>query len=55
MYSDQTFIEHFRLSKVIANQLAEQYAENEDFTKQTGPYGKLTAYHQVSIKMIYVL
>lgn len=43
-YNDSEFLEQFRVSKRVANDIAERYEHSEYFFHQSGEYGKLSSY-----------
>lgn len=48
-YSDQEFIEHFRVSRHVANNITERFGQSEYFFHQAGEFGKLSASHYTLI------
>lgn len=48
-FSETEFIEHFRLSRHVANTIAEQYEQSNFFNPQSGGNGKISAMYQVYI------
>nr|CAI5857515.1 unnamed protein product [Callosobruchus analis] len=48
-YSDQEFLEHFRVSRTIANEIAVKFEQSQYYSYQSGEFGKLTAYEYTII------
>lgn len=49
-YSNELFMEHFRLSRQVANSIAERFADSVYYTpNRAGCYGKLSAQHIIYI------
>lgn len=49
-YSDELFLEHFRISRHVANSIADRFANSVYYTSnQAGCYGKLSAQHSIYI------
>lgn len=49
LYNNKEFVEHFRISREIAQDIASRFEESEFFKDQTGGNGKLSAYDQTLI------
>nr|CAI5866557.1 unnamed protein product [Callosobruchus analis] len=48
-YSDQEYLEHFRVSRTIANEIAVKFEQSQYYSYQSGEFGKLTAYEYTII------
>lgn len=46
-YNELEFLEHFRVRRHIAHDLAVHFEASQEFNEQTGGYGKISAYNQV--------
>ncbi|CAH1976116.1 unnamed protein product [Acanthoscelides obtectus] len=46
-YSDETFFEHFRVSRNVANEISGMFQNSECYRSKSGPYGKLLSGDQV--------
>ncbi|KAL4083808.1 hypothetical protein QTP88_029124 [Uroleucon formosanum] len=49
IYNDLEFMEHFRVRRHIAYDLAIHFEASQEFNETTGGHGKITAYNQVLI------
>jgi cellulose synthase/poly-beta-1,6-N-acetylglucosamine synthase-like glycosyltransferase len=47
-YNEQEFMEHFRVSRQVANSIAERFEMTDYFKPQSGCYGKLSPLQQTS-------
>ncbi|CAH1992953.1 unnamed protein product [Acanthoscelides obtectus] len=45
-YSDETFFEHFRVSRNVANEISGMF-QNSDYRSKSGPFGKLLSGDQM--------
>lgn len=52
-YSDNEFREHFRVSRIIANEVAQQFNSSNYFSVNVGEYDKITAYEHTLIFLWY--
>jgi hypothetical protein len=48
-YNEQEFMEHFRVSRQVANSIAERFEMSDYFKPQSGCYGKLSPLQQTQI------
>nr|CAI5827633.1 unnamed protein product [Callosobruchus analis] len=48
-YSDQEFLEHFRVNRTIANEIAVKFEQSQYYSYQSGEFGKLTAYEYLQV------
>lgn len=48
-YNDTEFLEHFRVSRNVANLIAQQFQNSPYFNIQSGPFGKLNSLQQTYI------
>lgn len=53
-YSDEIFIEHFRVSRPVANLISERFAESNYYSTHTGCYGTLSAQNAIYIYLWFV-
>lgn len=49
LYTEMEFIEHFRISRELAQNIAEKFRQSNFFKPQTGGHGKLSPYEHVLI------
>lgn len=47
------FLEHFRVSREVANDISQRFANSEYYKEQSGPYGKLTSLQYTYIFLWY--
>ncbi|KAJ8949259.1 hypothetical protein NQ318_022772 [Aromia moschata] len=52
-FNREVFIEHFRVSREVANDISQRFAVSEYYKQLAGPYGKLTALQYTSIFLWY--
>ncbi|CAH1990700.1 unnamed protein product [Acanthoscelides obtectus] len=53
-YSDETFFEHFRVSRNVVNEISGMFQNSEYYRSKSGPYGKLLSGDQVLVYLWYV-
>ncbi|KAJ8941174.1 hypothetical protein NQ314_010473 [Rhamnusium bicolor] len=53
-YNAQEFLEHFRISRHVANSIAEEFQNSDYYKRQAGCYGKLSALNQTYIFLWFV-
>ncbi|KAJ8935279.1 hypothetical protein NQ314_012903 [Rhamnusium bicolor] len=53
-YNAQEFLEHFRISRHVANSIAEEFQNSDYYKRHAGCYGKLNALNQTYIFLWFV-
>lgn len=53
-YSNEEFMEHFRISREVIEGISEQFEHSQYYSYQSGKYGKLSALQQVHIYLWFV-
>ncbi|KAJ8927446.1 hypothetical protein NQ314_020116 [Rhamnusium bicolor] len=53
-YNAQEFLEHFRISRHVANSIAEEFQNSDYYKRHAGCYGKLSALNQTYIFLWFV-
>lgn len=53
-YQETEFLEHFRISRHVAESLAEQFANSKYYKRHFGHYGKLTVLQQTYVYLWFV-